>query len=344
MSDEKFYAQSTFGNSFYQERQLIHKHSLKLLVLAGAFVFASPVMGQKGLRLTYTATTIDTDDSSKTVNTGFIAAQGKHAKFSMVGDKGESAGEIILRNGGDSSIILIPSEKMYMAGDNFAAFNMMGNFIKLSDVKLDVKKVGAGPTIEGHSTVHYRIRSSQKLDVDMPGGLGKSASQTSESEADVYLAPDLKNVTSATSLYFISGPHMLMADGADKQRVEKALMELANGGMMLKSTTSATSTDGNGKVSKTSTEFLVTSVREGDLPSSEFLPPDGYKKFEMPEGASEQLKGLMDALGAESKDVSGSAKDGVKEAVKESKEEAKKSIKEEAKSETKKKIKGLFGR
>lgn len=323
---------------------MIHKHKLKLLAVAGAFVFASPVMGQKGIRLTYTATTIDTDDSSRTVGTGFVAAQGKHAKFSMLSNKGELEGEIILRNGGDSSIILIPSEKMYMAGANFTALNMVGNFIKLSDVKLDVKKVGAGPTIQGHSTVHYRIKSSQKLDVNMPGGIGKSASQTSQSEADVYLAPGLRNEISATSLYLLYGPHMLMAEGPEKQRVEKSLMELATGGMMLKSTTHSTSTDGDGRVTKTSNEFLVTSVREADLPSSEFLPPEGYKKFEMPEGASEQLKGLMDALGAESKDVSGSAKDGVKEAVKESKEEAKKSIKEEAKSETKKRIKGLFGR
>ena len=85
-----------------------------------------------------------------------------------------------------SDILVDPTNKQYMEWDiaNMLSglsklTNAMGGMVKMemSDVKIDAQNLGAGETIQGYKTVHYRLVQNYNVNVKVFGRSSKSRSE-----------------------------------------------------------------------------------------------------------------------------------------------------------------------
>ena len=264
---------------------------------------------------------------------------------------GAKGSYFLVLEGGKKMLLVDPNNKHYMAWDMASMLagmskivNVVGGLVKMemSDIKIDAQNMGAGPTIQGYPTVHYRMIENYTMSAKL---FGKSSKTRSETTTDYYFAPALKNLANP---FVSSGRQMAqsfdMFNNPDYKSQMNAAMAKVQFGVPVKTVVKTVSTDEKGK----QTVGLVTSemlnFKNIDVPKSTFEVPAGYTMVEMPKFDANMASGAKDkdgnpvsapTLNADS--ITNAAKQGAAEAVKEG-------VKEGAKEATAKKLRGIFKR
>ena len=263
---------------------------------------------------------------------------------------GGKATYFIVKNGGTEMFLVNPAEKNYMKWDmaNMLAgmskvVNAMGSLVKMqvSDVKIDAKDMGAGPSVQGYPTRHIQMVQNYTMSASM---FGKSSKTRSESTTDYYFATGLKIANP-----FVSNSNQMTQLGdmfnspEYKSQMNAAMARLPKNGVPLKTVTTMVSTDEKGKQETMVSTMEMVNFKASNVPASEFAIPKDYALIEMPNlnaalagsgGANGNAK-EGPALNADS--VAAAAKAGAAEAVKEG-------VKDATKEAAKKKLKGIFKR
>ena len=113
----------------------------------------------------------------------------------MYGGKG---GYFIVKDGGKEMLLVSPKDKTYMKWDLAAmmagmgaAVNAVGGLVKMemSDITIDATEVGAGPSIQGYPTRHFRLTQNYTMSARV---FGRTSKTRSESTTDYYIAPNLR--------------------------------------------------------------------------------------------------------------------------------------------------------
>jgi hypothetical protein len=233
-------------------------------------------------------------------------------------------------DGGKRLVYVDPNKKQYMDMQMDGMLkglssitNATGGLVRMqaSNVHIDAEKVGAGPMILGHATVHYRLTDSKTMNTKV---LFKTSTTRDSTVSDLYYAPDLKNFVNP----FLSNSQASMGAldlfGPEyKQQYMAAHAKLYQEGAPLRTVATSISTDGNGKVRTSVMTMEVTQMSTGTVSASLFDIPTDYTKIEAPNVA---------ALAAAAQADSGAAPH-----ADSAKAESKKDI-------LKKGVRGLFGR
>jgi len=263
-------------------------------------------------------------------------------------------GYVIVKDGG-TMYMVDPSKKEYfafnmeqMVAGVSSTLKMVGGMVKMtmSDVKMDLQDMGAGESIQGHSTRHVRQTQSHTMSVSV---LGRTSTTTTVDTTDIWIAPDLKNVGNPFLAMGNAAAAGLGFDNPEFRNQHQAVMAKMPAGLPLKSVSRNHSTDDKGNTTLTTSTMEVTNIQQGDVPSSAFAIPGDFSQVQMPFAELAALGDSVDAAkaregvaadadnGVSGEGVTDAVKEGVKEGVKEA---TKSTVKEEAK----KKLRGIFGR
>jgi hypothetical protein len=245
----------------------------------------------------------------------------------MYGGKG---GYFIVKGGGKEMLLVSPKDKTYMKWDLAAmmagmgaAVNAVGGLVKMdmSDITIDAKEIGPGPTIQGYATRHFRLTQNYTMTAKV---FGRSSKTRSESTTDYYVAP---SVRIANPFVSTEQANAMMAQfdmfnkPEYKNQMAAANAKMPKTGAPLRWVTTTVSTDEKGKAETSITSMEMTNIKSGNIPASEFQIPAGYSMVEMPNMATAN-DGQGNAVAADS---AGSAKA------------------PSAKDAAAKKLKGIFG-
>jgi hypothetical protein len=199
-------------------------------------------------------------------------------------------------DGGRKFVYVIPSKKQYMEMQTLGmmqglnALTGAGGLIKFeaSNIHVDAEKLGAGPTILGHRTVHYRLTDSKTMKTRI---LFKTMTSRDSTVTDLYYAPDLKNFINPFLSNSQATTGALDMFGAEyKQQYMAAHAKLYQEGAPLRTVATRTRTDGSGKVTTTISTMEVTQLNTGYVNPSIFDIPADYTKIDtsVPSGPSER--------------------------------------------------------
>lgn len=233
-------------------------------------------------------------------------------------------------DGGRRLVFVDPNKKQYMDMSMSGMMQGLGALTKgmgglinfqATDVHVDAQKIGPGPTMLGHSTVHYRLTDSKTMNTKI---LFKTMTSHDSTVTDLYYAPDLKNFINP----FLSNSQAMtgaldMFGPEYKQQYMAAHAKLYQAGAPLRTVSTATATDGSGKVRRTVSTTEVTQLSTGNVSASLFDIPSDYTKIDTTAPASPTSSAQSDSAAAHQADsVKADSKKGL----------------------LKKGLKGLFGR
>src|SRR4051812_32384160 len=100
---------------------------------------------------------------------------------------------LLVRDGGSETVFMNPDSREYLS---VKPLEMMAGFKKMlegmggsmtfdtSATRMSIDSVGPGPTIDGHPTVHYTLRSAMKMNISM---MGETMAKTSPSPRSIRL-------------------------------------------------------------------------------------------------------------------------------------------------------------
>jgi hypothetical protein len=144
-----------------------------------------------------------------------------------------------------------------------------------------VDSVGAGPVIQGHPTLHFRMHSSTRITTVTAGDTSRS---TRSVTSDLYLAPEVKAEQRDSSEDFARWIAMRVQEWVPpavrrvlegQHRIQASLSKY---GTNLRTITETRETSSDGTVTHRQTIDILRHDRM-TVPASTFLPPPGYKKF-----------------------------------------------------------------
>ena len=201
----------------------------------------------------------------------------------------------IVKNGGKDMLLVNPAEKTYMKWDMMAMMaglgkmmNAVGGLVKMSvsDVKIDAQDMGAGPSVQGYATRHFRMVQNYTVNASV---FGKTSKTRSETTTDYYIAPTLK----------IANPFVMNAQTTEmmgqfdmfntpdyKNQMAAANAKMPKTGVPVRMETKMVSTDEKGKAETSTSVMEMTNFKAGNIPASTFEIPSDYKLVEMPNMAA----------------------------------------------------------
>ena len=195
---------------------------------------------------------------------------------------------LLIRAGGSEMSFLNPDSKEYMS---IKPLEMMAGFKKMlegmggsmtfdtSVTRMSVDSVGPGPTIDGHQTVHYTLKTAVKMTVSM---MGETMTNEDVSTTEIYTAPDMSEFSEATSgmmNQFADVARSMGMDGALAQKMRADQHKLR--GFPLRLVKQGTQTQRG--VTRTSTETIESrDAKRVPAPDSLFAIPAGYKAVALP--------------------------------------------------------------
>jgi len=248
----------------------------------------------------------------------------------------------VVRDAGKEMLMVVPREKQYMKWDIATMLagmskvvNAVGGFVKMqiSDVKIDAQDLGAGESVQGYPTKHYRMTQNYTVSASF---LGKSSKNRTETTVDYYFAPNLRiaNPFVSNSQQMAMMAQFDMFKNSDYQsQMASATAKLPKNGVPLRTVTTTVTTDEKGKQETTTAVMEMVNFQKTNVPKSEFEIPSDYKMVEMPNfnaATTADANGPKGpAVNADS--VSAAAKEGAKDAAKDA-----------AKQAGIKKLKGIF--
>jgi hypothetical protein len=195
---------------------------------------------------------------------------------------------LLIRDGGSEMAFINPDSKEYLS---VKPLEMMAGFKKMlegmggsmtfdtSVTRMSVDSVGPGPTIDGHHTVHYTLRTAVKVTVLM---MGQQMTNEDVSVAEIYSAPDMSEFREATNglmSQFVDVARSMGISGSMFEKM-KADQNKVRGFPLLMVKQSTRTQRGE---TRTSTETIESrNARRVSLPDSLFAIPAGYKSVAMP--------------------------------------------------------------
>ena len=253
---------------------------------------------------------------------------GDDAKLEIIDASSSSGGQeafggkgtyFIVRNAGEEMLLVSPKDKTYMKWDIATMFagmskvmNAVGGLVKMqmTDVNISTQDLGAGETIQGYPTRHYRMIQNYTMTASM---FGKKSVTKNESTVDYYFAPNLK----IANPFVMNSQQMSMLSQLDmfnnpdyKNQMTTAMAKLPKNGVPLKTVTTTVGTDDKGKQETMTSVMELTNLKAGNIPASEFAIPSDYQKLEMANMAAAQGEGAAPA------DSAGGKKDNKADAAK----------------------------
>jgi len=211
-----------------------------------------------------------------------LTMKGRGAQVSPLGSPG---GEIsmILSDSGKTVTYLDAKNSHYVRvrpAEMMAQVQQMGGVkMDFSDTQAKVENIGAGPTILGHPTSHYRIQSGMTINVN---AMGEQQSVRISTTTDYYYANDIRGVLNPFAS--LNGSDMAAMFGssnkdfADKMKV---MQEKLPKSTPLRATSGAIMTTMN-QTRITTTEAEVTSVQWVNANPKIFEVPAGYTPVTLP--------------------------------------------------------------
>lgn len=331
--------------------KLRHAWPLAAVMLPAA-LFATPLF-EAGITYDFRVSTSSVQgDNSKelSVMAGRGQVTGSSARIDLVEAKNGGPmftgkdGYVIVKDGGTTMYMVDPGEKQYYSFNTeqmFAglgsALKMMGGMVKMtmSDVKIDVKDLGAGERIQGYATRHIRQAQTHTMTVSV---LGRKSVTISNDTTEMWIAPELKMVGNPFLQMGAAASGIDFGSAEYKTQTQAAQAKIP-AGFPLKSVSRSHATDGKGKSTMTISTMEVTNFKNGDIPANTFAIPGDYKEIQMPFAELASMGDSLDAARARSGNATAGEKESTGEELKEAVKEA---GKESAKEEAKKKIRGIF--
>jgi hypothetical protein len=324
-----------------------------LPVLLAARPLAAPMAGGTTYEFVVRSQTGDKAESVMMRGRGTFAGENGRIDILETGAQGNSemfgakGSYFLVLDGGKKMLLVDPTKKQYMQWDMASMLagmskmiNAVGGLVKMemSDIKIDAQSLGAGETIQGYPTVHYRLVENYTISAKV---FGRSSKSRSETTTDYFFAPTLKNLSNP---FVQSGRAMAQSFDMFNNPDYKSQMSAARAkiqfGVPLKSVVKTVSTDEKGKQTVSMVTSEMVNFKNIDVPKSTFAIPDGYAMVEMPKldanmaaGKTDKEGKTVDAAEINADSASAAAKNAAAEA-------AKAAAKEAAKS----KIRGIFKR
>ena len=281
------------------------------------FMAAQPVVEGMTYEFVMKTTSKQTKDKETVTMRGRGAYAGDDAKIEIIEAGAQSGGQdmyggkggyFIVKDGGKQMLLVSPKDKTYMKWDLAsmmagmgAAVNAVGGLVKMemSDITIDAKDMGAGPTIQGYATRHFRLTQNYTMSAKV---FGRTSKTRSESTTDYYIAPNLRI---ANPFVTTEQANAMMAQfdmfnkPEYKNQMAAANAKMPKTGAPLRWVTTVVSTDEKGKSETSTTSMEMTNFKAGNIPASEFQVPAGYTETEMPNLAAAQA-GQGDRAAADS--------------------------------------------
>lgn len=272
-----------------------------LLVVALGLV---PALGAQGLSYDLRTTGTAMDPRSGTVATRvYMAGHGQFAAGVSRIDITESmspggmmgVGTYTISNAAKGTTTMVnPSKREYLelkpaelAKTAAELQQSLGGMSKtdITDVKVNVEDLGGGESMEGYSTVKYRVTENYIMTMTV---MGHSIRTVHHSTSDLWVAPQLDGIMNPTARPASGNATGPMAELT--AQLWKAYEKVRKGVMLKRIMTSESVTDGK---TRTSTMTMtVTNVKRAAISSSVFEVPSGYT-----EAASLGALGPLGAIG-----------------------------------------------
>ena len=214
--------------------------------------------------------------------TGSVVASGGRGRVDITDGGAEGLfgqGDYMLFDASDF-LIVRPSSKEYIGlpsaglSGGLEMLRTMPNVrVEVSDLKVEMARVGAGDTVAGQTTQHYRLTSGYIVSID--AGFLQQA-MAIESTTDYWVA-NVEGLTTGPFLKVFSG--VMSLGGIVKEvgpKVDSAVARMGNVSP-LKAVTETSITDGRGGISETEATILVSAIKRRDVDPGVFVLADDFQ-------------------------------------------------------------------
>ncbi|HEX6574726.1 MAG TPA: DUF4412 domain-containing protein [Gemmatimonadaceae bacterium] len=293
------------------------------------FAAALPVTDGMTYEFVMKSTSKQTGNKEQVTLRGRGTYAGDDAKLEIVDASSSTGGTetfggkgtyFIVKNGGQEMLLVNPKDKSYMVWDIATMFagmskvvNAVGGLMKMqmSDVNISAQDMGAGETVQGYPTRHYRMIQNYTMTASM---FGKKSTTRNETTIDYYFAPTLK----IANPFVMNSQQMSMLTQFDmfnnpdyKNGMAAAMAKLPKNGVPLKTVTTTVGTDEKGKQETSTSVMELVNFKADNIPASTFEIPSDYQKIDMANMAA-----AGDQSGAPGADSASGKKDNKAEAAK----------------------------
>ena len=270
-----------------------------VVALPLVFMAAQPVADGMSYEFVMKSTSKATGNKETVTMRGRGTFAGDDAKLEILEASAQSGGQeafggkgtyFIVRKGGAEMFLVNPSEKAYMKWDMVAMLagmskimNAVGGLVKMeiSDVKIEAKELGAGPTVQGYPTKHIQMIQNYTVSARVFGRTSKTRSETT---TDYYFAPlRIANPFAANSEQMAMMAQFDMFNTPEfKNQMAAAQAKMPKTGAPIRTETKMVSTDEKGKQETSTSIMEMTNFKAGNIPASAFAIPSDYTMTEMP--------------------------------------------------------------
>jgi hypothetical protein len=210
-----------------------------------------------------------------------LTMKGPGAQVSPLGGPGGQI-TMILSDSGRTVTYLDATASHYMKvrpADMLANAQQAGVKMAFSGTEAKVDNLGAGPSILGHPTSHYRIGTGMTMTIN---AMGQEQVVKISSTSDYYYANDLKGAVNPFAS-MTGGDMAAMFGSANKEFADKlkAMQEKLPKGTPLRALSSSTMV-AQGQTRVTTTQAEVTSVQWVDANPTLFDVPSSYTPVALP--------------------------------------------------------------
>jgi hypothetical protein len=302
------------------------------------FVAAQPVADGMTYEFVMKTTSKQTKGKESVTMRGRGTYAGDDAKIEIVEASASSGGEeafggkgtyFIVKDAGKEMFLVNPKEKTVMKWDIANMFagmsklvNAVGGLVKMqmSDIKIDAKDMGAGPTVQGYPTRHIRMVQNYTVTASV---FGRKSANKSESTTDYYFVPTLRiaNPFVSNSQQMAMLSQLDMFNNPDyKNQLAAANAKMPKTGVPIRTVTVAVSIDDKGKADSTTSTMEMLNFKASNVPASEFAIPANFTTVEMPDFSN--MPSTASGEGVDSAKAGPNAKDAAKEGAKAGAKEA----------------------
>jgi len=233
-------------------------------------------------------TTMNADQGGRNEKTKvkvWVEDQSARIEFEEGGDSGfmKEGAYLITRDAGETLLFVDPKEKTYSEfnlGQTMqaagAVMQQMGGMFKIEYKDISVEKVSedAGPEILGYGTVHSVVNSSYTQSMSV---MGRTMNQKNVMKQELWTTPKID--ASAFSVWMRPDKRFKgMVEGLDEY-MEQTFSQIS--GTPLRVIINTTTTDDNGRSSKSSMITEVTHLSEEDVDDERFAIPEDYEKTDL---------------------------------------------------------------
>jgi hypothetical protein len=210
-----------------------------------------------------------------------LTMKGPGAQVSPLGGSGGEV-SMILSDGGTTMTYLDAKASHYLRvrpADMLAQAQRSGVKMGFSGMEAKVDNLGAGPTILGHPTSHYRTGTGMTMTIN---AMGQEQVVKISSTSDYYFANDIKGVVNPFAS--LSGGDMAAMFGSSNKEFAdkmKAMQDKLPKGTPLRASNSSTMI-AQGQTRTTNTQAEVTSVQWVDADPKLFEIPPTYTAVTLP--------------------------------------------------------------